>query len=343
MIKGNLILEKRSGIKSFFLHWEWLLVILIIIINVINARISSYYLSVDGLLDATAVFMEKGFLILPMAFVIINGDIDISVASTMALTSVVMAVSYNSGVNMVVAILIALLLGTGCGFVNGLIISKFKELSAVIVTLSTMSIYRGIAYVILGDQASGGFPEWFSYLAHGYIGSTPVPFILVMFLVCAVIFGFILHKTTFGRRIYAMGNNIEACRYSGVAVNKIKLIIFTLTGFMSAVSSIFLTSRLGSSRPNIAQGYELEVIAVVVLGGVSTQGGTGKILGVTLSLFLIGLMRYGMGLKNVPGQVMMIIIGLLLIAAVMSPNILSRLNTQKHKGYNYDTQLDTDN
>jgi len=329
MVNRIFTAKRDFNLKSFFKQWEWVLVALIIIINIINTRLSPHYLSAKGLLDATMVFLDKGFIILPMVFVIILGDIDISVASTIALSSVIMAVSYNAGVNMVLAMVVCLLVGTLCGLINGLLISRFKELSAVIVTLATMSIYRGIAYVILGDQAAGNFPTWFSYFGWGYIGKTHIPFILVAFIVFAVAFGLLLHKFTFGRRVFAIGNNAEASRYSGVEVDKIKLVIFTLTGFMSGVGAIFLTSKLGSSRPNIALGYELEVIAIVVLGGVSTSGGKGRILGASLSLFLIGLMRYGMGLKNIPGQVMLVIIGTLLILAIMLPNIFAKLSSKK--------------
>jgi rhamnose transport system permease protein len=296
-----------------------MLVAIFIIINIMNANLSPYYLNASNILDATMTFLDKSFIVLPMAFIIILGDIDISVASTVALSSVIMAVSYNSGVPLVISMIICLLVGTICGFINGLLIVKFKELSAVIVTLSTMIIYRGIAYIILQDQASGKFPDWFNYLGWGYVLN--IPFILIIFVVFAIIFGLLLHKTTFGRRVYAMGNNITASRFSGVQVDKIKIIVFTLAGLMSAVTALFLTSRMGSTRPNVASGYELDVIAMVVLGGVSTAGGKGRIIGTIISIFLIGLLRYGLGLINVPAQIMLIIIGGLLIFAVMIPNI----------------------
>jgi rhamnose transport system permease protein len=296
-----------------------MLVLIFIIVNIINSNLSPYYLNSKNLLDATMTFLDKAFIVLPMAFIIILGDIDISVASTVALSSVVMAVSYNAGVPMGLAMLICLIIGTVCGLINGLLIVKFKELSAVIVTLSTMIIYRGIAYIILEDQASGKFVSWYEFFGWGYVG--PIPFILIVFVVFAVIFGLLLHKTTFGRRVYAMGNNITASRFSGVQVDKIKVIVFTMTGFMAAITALFLTSRMGSTRPNVANGYELDVIAMVVLGGVSTAGGKGRIIGTILAIFLIGLLRYGLGLINVPAQVLLIIIGLLLIFAVMIPNI----------------------
>lgn len=321
----NIIGRREFNWKSFFLQWEWMLVLIFIIINIMNSNLSPYYLNSKSILDATMTFLDKSFIVLPMAFIIILGDIDISVASTVALSAVVMAVLYNLGVPMALAMVICVAVGTLCGLVNGLLIVKFKELSAVIVTLSTMIIYRGIAYIILEDQASGKFPPWYKFLGWGYVGG--IPFILIVFAVFAVIFGLLLHKTTFGRRVYAMGNNITASRFSGVQVDKIKVIVFTLTGFMSAITALFLTSRMGSTRPNVANGYELDVIAMVVLGGVSTAGGKGRIIGTILSVFLIGLLRYGLGLINVPAQMLLIIIGLLLIFAVMIPNL--KFNTSK--------------
>jgi rhamnose transport system permease protein len=311
--------KKEFNLKSFFFQWEWMLVLILIVINIINANLSPYYLDVNNLRDATMVFLDKAFIVLPMVLVMILGDIDISVASIVALSSVIMADLYNLGVPMEIAMLVCLAVGTVCGLINGLLIVKFKELSAVIVTLATMILYRGIAYIILKDQAAGNFPDWYSFLGWGYVGG--IPFILIVFTVFAILYALLLHKTTFGRRVYAMGNNITASRFSGVQVDKIKVIVFTLAGFMSAVAALFLTSRMGSTRPNVAMGYELEVIAMVVLGGISTAGGKGRIIGAVLAVFLIGLLRQGLGLINVPAQVQLIIIGLLLIIAVLIPNL----------------------
>jgi rhamnose transport system permease protein len=316
----KLILGKQDfSYRSFFLQWEWMLVLLFITVNIINANLSPYYFEFHSLRDATMTFLDKSFIVLPMVFIMILGDIDISVASTVALSSVIMADLYNMGVPMVLAMMICLLIGIICGLINGLLIVKFKELSAVIVTLATMIIYRGIAYIILEDQASGKFPEWYSFLGWGYVGG--VPFILIIFVVFAIAFALLLHKTIFGRRIYAMGNNVTASRFSGVQVDKIKIIVFMLTGLMAAITALFLTSRMGSTRPNIATGYELDVIAMVVLGGISTTGGKGRMIGAIIAIFLIGFLRNGLGLINVPAQVLLIIIGLLLIFAVMVPNL----------------------
>ncbi len=321
--RNDVVEMRKSDMKRRFFRWEWLLLILIIGISIVNGRLSTHFWSYTGLMDALAVFLEKGFMVLTMVLVLVIGDIDISVASITALSSVLMAMAYRGGLPMALAVPLALAVGVGCGYFNGTLIAKIPGLSAIIVTLAGSSLYRGIAYILLGDQAVGGFPSWYSYLAWGYIKGTHIPFIIVAFLVCALFYGLLLHRTTFGRRLYAIGNNLVAARFSGVPVARIKQIVFTLNGLMAGVAAVFLTSKLGSSRPNIALGYELEVIAITVLGGVSPSGGKGGIVGACLALLLMRLLRYGMGLKNIPGQVMMVLIGIILIGVVMVPQLVS--------------------
>jgi len=302
--------------KRFFLQWEWLLVGVLLLVFMVNSWISPYFLSWSIFLTTPATFLDKAFIVFPMALVIILGKIDISVASTVALSAVVMAVSYNAGVPMPLAMIICLLVGTLGGAFNGFLMIKFKELSFVIVTLSTMIIYRGIAYIILGDQASGGFPEWYSFLGWGSV--LGIPFIVIAFAVASIAFGLLLHRTAFGRTVYGMGFNTETCKYSGIKVDRVIMIVFSLAGFMAAVTALFLTSRMGSTRPNVAQGYELEVITIVALGGVSTSGGIGRIGGPILAVFIIGFLSYGMGLANLRAPIVLVFIGSLLILSVLA-------------------------
>lgn len=306
--------------KRFFLQWEWLLILVFFLVLVINTNLSPFFLDGAGLRDATMIFLDKAFIVFPMVMIMILRDIDISVGSTVALSSVIMATLYNDfNVPMGAALVACLAIGALCGFINGLLIVKFKELSAVIVTLGTMILYRGIAYIILEDQASGNFPSWFSFFGWGNVGG--IPFILIVFAVFAVIFTLLLHKTTFGRQIYAMGNNTTASRFSGVQIDKVKVIVFTLAGLMAAITAIFLVSRMGSTRPNVATAYELDVIAMVALGGISTAGGKGRMIGAIIAVFIIGYLQYGLGLINIPSQTMLIITGLLLLAAVGIPKL----------------------
>jgi rhamnose transport system permease protein len=319
MSERSISVDRPRSLKGFFLQWEWLLVLIFIAVNVINSNLSPYYLNVGNLVGSTNAFLDMAFMVLPMTFVIILGNIDISVGSTVALSAVAMATTFNAGLPMPLAMVLCLVVSTACGLFNGLVMVKFKELSAVIVTLATMIIYRGIAYVILEDQASGHFPSWFSFLGWGSIG--PIPFILIAFAACAVLFGLLLHKTSFGRKVFAMGNNAMAARYSGIKTDSVIVAVSALTGLMAGFTALFLTSRMGSTRPNVAQGYELSVIAMVVLGGVSTSGGSGRMAGPVLAIFIIGYLTYGLGLVNIKANVLLIVIGSLLILSVLVLNL----------------------
>jgi rhamnose transport system permease protein len=315
----TLSIEKSWSWKQFFFQWEWLLVLIFVLVIVFNSLMSPFFLYANTILNAPRNFLDKAFIVFPMMMVIILGRIDISVASNVALTSVLMAVIYNAGIPMQLAIVAALFIGTALGGFTSLLQIKFPELPAMIVTLSTMIIYRGVAFVILENRASGGFPDWFLFFAWGYIG--PFPFILVAFVVVAIIFGIVIHKTGFGRTLYGMGSNLLACKYSGVKTDRVYMIVGLLTGLMCAVCAIFLTSRMGSTRPNVALQYELDVIAMVVLGGVSTAGGIGRVAGPILAIFIIGFLSFGLGLLNVSAQVNLIILGLLLILSVLAMNL----------------------
>jgi rhamnose transport system permease protein len=303
--------------------WELILFILIILIFVISSFLSPYFLDIVNLLDNTTNFMEKGLISLAMAYIIISGNIDISVASNMGMTAAFMGVLHRAGTNIWICALIGLLIATLGGFLNGYLIVRFR-LPAIAITLGTYALYRGIAYILLQDTAVGIESESFMYLGQGYIGNTPIPFSLVIYIIFAFIFGFILHKTTFGRYIYAIGNNEQACKFSGISVERIKIILFTLIGFMSGLGTIFLTSRLSSIRPDIGSGLELEVIATVVLGGVSILGGSGNMIGVVLSLFLLGYLTYSLNLLNIPSQVITIILGLLLVSTILISNFIEQ-------------------
>lgn len=318
-INNRIILNKREfSWKTYFLQWEWLLVLILALIIVVNSTLSPYFLNYNSITGATMTFLDKSFIVFPMVLIMIMREIDISVGSTVALSAVTMGVLYNAGVPMILALLICILVGAICGFLNGYLIAKY-QLSAVIVTLSTMILYRGLAYVLLEDESAGGFPEWFNYFGWGYVGG--VPFILLLFVAFAIISSLILHRTVFGRHVYAIGSNTKASKYSGVKVDKIKIIVFTMAGIAAAITAIFLTSRMGSTRPNVADMYELDVIAMVALGGISTAGGKGKMPGAIIAVLIIGFLHYGLGLINIPAQFLLVITGLLLIISVTITNI----------------------
>jgi len=309
---------------DILMKWEVILLFIFIIVIIVNSNLSPYFLDTFNIFNTTFNFMEKAMIALPMIFVIICGDIDISVAGIIALASLFMGMASSVGAGTLPIVLIGLGTGLAAGSLNGFLITRFG-IPAIAVTIGSMSLFRGIAYAVLGDQAYTKYPESFAYFGQGYLGNTTIPFELVLFVFLTVIFGLLLHRTTFGRKVFAIGNNSTAAAFSGVPVNRIRLIVFTLTGLMSGVASILLTSRIGSTRPNIASGWELEIITTVVLGGVAITGGKGNILGVIIGIFLIGFLKFGMGLINVPGKVMNIVIGFLLIIAIMLPGYIGNL------------------
>jgi len=253
----------------------------------------------------------------------------LSIASNMGMSASFMGLLHNLGVNIWVAALAGLLLGTLGGMLNGYLVSRVK-LPALVVTLGTYAFYRGIAYGFLGDQAARGYPKAFTYFGQGKVFGTIVPFSVVLFLVLAVLFGLVLHRTTFGRYLYFIGNNENATLYSGIPVAKIKFIIYTLSGFMAALAGLILAARFGSTRPDIGTGLELSVITAVVLGGVDINGGKGTMFGAVLSLLLIGLMRFGMGLLNIQGQVQGVVIGLLLILSILLPGVAQQFSSLRN-------------
>ncbi|MCD6122819.1 MAG: ABC transporter permease [Spirochaetales bacterium] len=275
-------------------------------------------------MNTTFNFMEKAVIALSMSFIILCADIDISVAGIIAVSSLFMGMAAEHGMQSGMLIVIGLGTGVTAGFLNGLIVTRFG-IPAIAVTIGSMSLFRGIAYAVLGDKAYTKYPKSFSYFGQGYIGNTVIPFELVLFIVLALIFAFILHRTSFGRKVFAIGNNPTAARFSGINVNNIRLFIFMLNGLMSGIAAVLLTSRIGSTRPNIANGWELEIITIVVLGGIAITGGRGKIAGVVIAIFLIGFLKFGMGLVNIPGKVMNIVIGFLLIIAIMLPGYINNL------------------
>ncbi|HVN53374.1 MAG TPA: ABC transporter permease [Anaerolineaceae bacterium] len=310
----------RKSFFSRFLHWEWFLVVLIVLVVAINSRLSTHFLDVRNLFTASSDFMEMGLMMLPMVFIIITGNVDLAVASTLGMTASFMGLLFNQGINIWLAAGLALVLGLAAGFVNGYLISRLK-VPALVITLGTYAFYRGMAYVMLGDQAARGYPSSFTYIGQGKIPGTLVPFSVVLFLVLAVAFGLVLHKTAFGRYLYAIGNNQDAVVYSGISVARIKVIIFLVSGLMSALAGLVLAARFGSTRPDIGSGLELAVITATVLGGVDINGGRGSMIGAVLALILVGLMRFGMGLLNIQGQVQSIAIGILLILSILLPNL----------------------
>jgi|TARA_B100001248_G_scaffold158979_1_gene119890 rhamnose transport system permease protein len=311
----------QSPLEQRLKSWESLLMLVAITIFIANSFASPYFLNAWNLSDATFNFTEKAMIAFAMALLIISGEIDLSVASIIALASTAMGAAAQIGLGTESLILIGLTVGLICGATNGILVTRFG-LPSIVVTIGTMSLFRGISFIILGDQAYRGYPQDFAYFGQGYVWWV-ISFEFVLFSILAVLYGIILHMTNFGRAVYAIGNNPTGALFSGIRVNRVKFILFLLTGLMSGVAAICLTSRLGSTRPSIAFGWELEIVTMVVLGGVNILGGSGSIPGVIIAAFVMGLVTFGLGLLNVPGIVMSIVIGALLISVIALPRLWS--------------------
>ena len=316
----------QSSLQSRIKSWETLLLAVAIGIFVANSIASPYFLNAWNLSDATFNFTEKAMIAFAMALLIIAGEIDLSVASIIALASTAMGAAAQIGAETPILVLVGLGTGLICGAFNGLLVTGLG-LPSIVVTIGTMSLFRGISYIVLGDQAYRTYPSDFAFFGQGYVWWV-ISFEFVMFAVIGLIYGLVLHKTNFGRAIFAIGNNPTSALFSGIRVQKVKLILFLLTGLMSGVAAICLTSRLGSTRPSIAFGWELEVVTMVVLGGVNILGGSGSIPGVVIAAFVMGLVTFGLGLLNVPGIVMSIVIGALLIGVIALPRLWAIWRTE---------------
>lgn len=319
-------LDSRAA--RLFRSWEALLLAVAIAIFIVNSFASPYFLNVWNLSDATFNFTEKAMIAFAMALLIIAGEIDLSVASIIALASTAMGLAVQYGAGTPELVVIGLTVGLLCGAFNAVFVTVLG-LPSIVVTIGTMSLFRGISYIILGDNAFRGYPSSFAWFGQGYIYWV-FTVEMLLFVIIAVIYGVLLHKTNFGRAVYAIGNNPTGALFSGIRVQRVKFILFLLTGVMSGVAAICLTSRLGSTRPSIATGMELEVVTMVVLAGVNILGGSGSIPGVVIAAFVMGLVTFGLGLLNVPGIVMSIFIGLLLIGVIALPRLWNMM-AQKAK------------
>ena len=305
--------------RSLVRSWESLLLAVAIAIFITNSFLSPYFLNAWNLSDATFNFTEKAMIAFAMALLIIAGEIDLSVASIIALASTAMGYALQFDVGTAGLVAIGLATGLVCGAFNGLLVTGLG-LPSIVVTIGTMSLFRGISYIVLGDQGFRGYPPGFSFFGQGYVWWV-ISFELALFAALALGFGVLLHLTNFGRAVYAIGNNATGALFSGIRVGRVKFLLFLLTGLTAGIAAVCLTARLGSTRPTIALGWELEIVTMVVLGGVNILGGSGSIPGVVLAALIMGLVTFGFGLLNVPGIVMSIFIGCLLIAVIALPRL----------------------
>ncbi len=309
--------------RRWLLSRESAVIVAVILVWVVASGVVPYFGTTTTLgfllLDATPILM----IALPMTFVIITGEIDLSVASTLGLSSVMLGVLTKGGVPIELAMIVCLVVGLLAGAVNGFLVTVVG-LPSLAVTIGTLALFRGIAVGLLGTTAITTFPPFWQNLAQARFGLTGIPVVMVLVVVLIVIFALVLHFTPFGRGLFALGLSKDTAAFSGVKVNRAKFIAFLLTGLIAALAGIYWTLRYGSARGDNATGLELSVIAaVLLLGGVSIFGGKGAMHGVVAGVLLLGVLQSALRLANVSSDAINIIIGALLIVSVLSPRILA--------------------
>jgi len=311
--------------SDVLLRWESILIVLLVAVFIGNSLATPWFLDVYNLADATYNFSEKAIIALPMALLILVREIDLSVGAMVALSALAIGLGADAGIGTFGIIVIGLSVGLLCGMFNGLLVTQIG-VPSIVITIGTMSLFRGLAQVTLGDQALTGFPASFASLGQTYLISwPPVPLSFALFVGLAILFGLFLHKTATGRRLFVTGANPTAALFSGVPVARVRFWLFALTGLLSGLAAILLVSRIGVVRPNIALGWELDVITVVIFGGVSIAGGSGSIPGVVLAVLVLGFTTFGLALLNVPGIVITVLLGLLLIISIATPIVIRRI------------------
>lgn len=282
---------------------------------------SPYFLTLGNMTIVLRQISIVGICTVGMTMVILTGGIDLAIGSTIALCSIVLAKMLVAGMAIPVAIIITLALGILLGLINGFLINKI-QVSPLIATLGTLTIYRGITYIITEGKTVYGFPKAFSWIGQGYIGPLPVPVILWALVYLAG--GFLLYRTKYGRYIYGIGGNENASRLSGVNVKKVKYLVYGISGGLTAFASVVLLSRINSGLPNAGVGFELDVVTAVVLGGISVNGGEGRLMGVLIGCLIMGILSNGMILLGVGEYYQLLAKGVVLLTAVGLDNVVKR-------------------
>lgn len=301
--------------------WEALLALLLVALVAVGANLHpTTFLTAGNFSNLTSAVMETAIMALPLTLIIVTGEIDLSVESMLGLSCAVLGALWAAGVPLEAGIPIVLLIGMAGGLFNGLLVAR-GGLPSLVVTLGTLALFRGLALVVLGSQGISKFPEWFTDFGFGTIGSTPIPWSLLVFTILAIVLGLALHRTWIGRQIFAIGKNKDAARYSGVRVQRAKLLLFVLSGTIAAVAGVIITARFASARADIGTGLTLTAVTMVLLGGVNINGGRGTIPGVVIAVFVLAVLGNVLRLANVSAEWQSIAVGALLIISVVIPNV----------------------
>lgn len=311
--------SNKTGAAGMLSGWEWFLVAVLALIVITNASLSPQYLSVSNQINLFQLSIEKIIVALVMTFIIINAEIDLSVGSMMGLAACAFGWLFQNGVPAYAAIPIVLAIGFVGGGINAFFITRVG-LPSLVVTLGTLIAFRGMARVLVEDRGITDFPEWFDAMGQqGIIG--PVPLALLIFAVLFVACWLLLQRTGFGRKTYVIGINREVAVFAGIDADTHKALLFIASGAVSALAGMLYAARVGAVRGDVAFGFELDIITIVLLGGVSIFGGVGTMLGTLLAILIVLNLRNGMALLNITGHIQTGVIGLLLIGSVVAPRL----------------------
>jgi len=307
--------------------WEGGLLVIFLLTLSWNAAFAPEFLTLQNQINLFQLSIEKIIVALVMTLIILNAEIDLSVASVLGLSAAAFGYLINAGYDGGTAIALCLMIGLAAGAVNATLSARFG-IPSLVVTLAMLIAFRGLARVLVKDTSLGNFPAWFTDLGQkGLIG--PIPLSLILFVLLLALLAVLLHRTGFGRQVVVIGTNADVARFSGLNVVRVKTTLFLLSGLISAMAGLLYTARLGSVRGDSALGFELDIITMVLLGGVSIFGGKGSMVGVFLSILIILNLRNGMALMNITGHIQTGVIGILLIASVLLPNIVNTLRARQ--------------
>jgi ribose/xylose/arabinose/galactoside ABC-type transport system permease subunit len=312
-------------------RWDVIVTALLVVVFVGGAAGTPDFATGDNLSFALDDLSEIALIALPMTLLVVAAEVDLSVASVLGLCSALFGALWDAG--WAIEIIVPLLLVTGAvtGLANGLLVTRLG-LPSLAVTIGTMTLYRGLAYVLLGTRAVAQFPQNYADLATGDVPGTPIPYPFAVFAVLAVLTAVVLHATGLGRALFAVGAQEEAAFFAGIRVKRIKLLLFVVSGAMAAFAGVVFTLRYGSARADNGIGLELAVIAAVLLGGVDFDGGRGTLGGVVAGVLLIGLLRSLLMLRDVATEIQSIVTGLLLIVSVLTPRVAAWVReTRRHR------------
>ncbi|NSW75542.1 MAG: ABC transporter permease [Candidatus Atribacteria bacterium] len=318
--------ENVPLVQRFFVFWDKVGILLaFLVVCVIFGMLNPVFFNPLNILNVIRQVSIIGVIAVGMTFVILLGGIDLSVGSVVAFAGIIAAgFQAKWGGNLFLSVVIPLLIGGGIGFMNGFVSTK-GQLHPFIVTLGSMSIFRGATLLVAQGKPISGMSPAFRFIGAGMVG--PIPFPVILFIGCVIVAGMVLKRTVFGRYIYAIGGNEEAALLSGIMVERYKIAAFTILGFLSGLSALILTSRLNSGELVAGQGYELDVIASVIIGGTSLMGGEGGVYGTLIGALLIGVVSNGLNLLGVQPYWQMIVKGLIVILAVLLDKLKRRFRT----------------